>query len=239
MPSPEHGSGELLALGLDANVLLKLGKMSRAEDVADYLGVKHRGPVIVPAQAIQEFWKNHLSLIRGTAESVKLKFDELARIVDGIDPVYASTLGAASIRLMGEFRSAHGDIMDGSALRRASALMDALSGSAIVPDIPRQLLFDIAEQRKKTKTPPGFKDEGHGDFFVWAEFLHGLLLARSGGRAFNRAIFVTDDVKKDWSTKGKPHPVLVAEVQALTSVPFETWTVGQFHSFVVRELDEI
>lgn len=81
----------------------------------------------------------------------------------------------------------------------------------------------LATHRKRTKTPPGFKDDGDGDFFIWVDLLTGLQLARASSRQFSRAVLVSGDRKLDWSRNGIAHPILVAEVRALLNVPFEIW----------------
>jgi hypothetical protein len=89
---------------------------------------------------------------------------------------------------------------------------------------------DIALSRKRTKTPPGFKDEGDGDFYLWVEFLYGLLNARDAGQTFSHAVILTQDKKTDWSRDNIAHPILMAEVQKLVEVPFDVLTIDQFFS---------
>ena len=108
-----------------------------------------------------------------------------------------------------------------------SKVEQLLNKKAILSYVPRTRFFEMANNRKRTKTPPGFKDSNDGDFFVWIEFLYGLLKAKDSGGKFNHAILLTDDTKKDWSYKNEAHPILAAEVQSLVGVPFDVWTTDQ------------
>ena len=96
----------------------------------------------------------------------------------------------------------------------------------------------MSSQRKTTRTPPGFKDEGDGDFFVWADFLLGLLSAANVPDAaiVQHVIFVTEDKKADWSLDGTAHPILTAEVKALTNASFEIWSLDKLATTISTEL---
>jgi hypothetical protein len=109
-----------------------------------------------------------------------------------------------------------------------------LQKRASVPYAPRLRFREIAAQRKKTKTPPGFKDEGDGDFFIWVDLLTGLQQARLEGQEFERAVFISHDQKVDWSRAGIAHPILVAEVKALVDVPFEIWNIQKLAGEIAR-----
>jgi PIN like domain len=106
------------------------------------------------------------------------------------------------------------------------------------PYASRLKLKDIAAWRKQTKTPPGFRDEGDGDFFIWADFLSGLQLARANGQAFTQAILVTRDNKVDWSRSGTVHPILAAEMKALLGIHFEIWSDDKLSTEITKALTE-
>ena len=167
-----------IAIGLDTNVLLNLGKGRQGPDMVDYLSQQHQGPVILPAQALVEFWNNKLSSIQGLAERLQSAFDNLRQTIRELDPGYRRFAEGADA-LMEQFREQYGHVFDERLATQVITLLDGLDGRAIVPHLPRDLLVGIAEQRQATKTPPGFRDSGDGDFTVWAEFLHGLQLARA------------------------------------------------------------
>ena len=86
----------------------------------------------------------------------------------------------------------------------------------------------IAEQRKRVKTPPGFKDSGDGDFFIWADILFGLLQLKNTIELPNRLILITNYGKIDWCREGKAHPILFAEAKYLIDIDFEIWTLDKF-----------
>jgi hypothetical protein len=106
-------------------------------------------------------------------------------------------------------------------------LLKALSEVAIVAYAPRRRFASIAEIRRATKTPPGFEDAGHGDFFIWADSLLGLLEARDIGKAFSSFHLVTDDRKKDWCKGKVAHPILCAEASKLLGVDLYVTTLEE------------
>ena len=65
-----------IAIGLDSSVFLRLGQRAGA-DIVDYLDAEHPAPIILPGQAIQEFWNNQLSVVDTISTSLKKKYDAL------------------------------------------------------------------------------------------------------------------------------------------------------------------
>jgi hypothetical protein len=211
------------AIGFDSSVFLRLSAHPKSEDLIDYLRSKHAGPLILPGQAIQEFWNNQLHVVDTIATNVKKKFDAFQSELKKVDP-YFSQYAEKIEALLEEFRTQHGHVYDEATVRKTIAVLELLQSRASVPYASRTVLKDVAAYRKKTRTPPGFKDDGDGDFFIWADFLTGLQLARVKGAKFRRAILVTRDQKTDWSRAGIAHPILAAEVNALLGISFEIWS---------------
>jgi hypothetical protein len=223
------------ASGLDSTVFLRLAAHPKSEDIVDYLGSKHSAPLILPGQAIQEFWNNQLQAVDSIATNVRKKFDAFQSELKKSDPVfsqYAEKIEA----LLEEFRTQHGHIYDEATVRKTIAVLELLQARASVPYASRTIFKDIAAYRKRTRTPPGFKDDGDGDFFIWADFLTGLQFAQANGTKFVRAILVTRDQKVDWSRAGVAHPILVAEMKALLKISFEIWSDEKLSSEIEREL---
>lgn len=214
------------AIGLDANAFLRINNNKKSEDIVDYLGTAHSAPLILPGQTIQEFWNNQLVVVDTIASALRGKIDalkaEITKLQDDFGD-YAIRIEA----LIDEFNAQHGHVYDEATVRKTLALLEILQAKAKVPYAPRLALQEIALHRKRTKTPPGFKDGLDGDFFVWADFLTGLQQCRAEGAKFSRAVLVTLDKKPDWSRSGKAHPILVAEVRALLNIPFEIWTIDK------------
>jgi len=225
------------AIGLDASVFLKISANSRGEEIIDYLGSKHTAPLVLPGQAIQEFWNNQLQAVDTVTANLQKKFDGFQNELKKVDPnfgLYADKIN----QLLDEFRAEHGHVYDAATVRRTLAFLEFLRQRASVPYTSRTNLRDIALQRKKTKTPPGFKDDGDGDFFIWADFLTGLQWAAAKGATFARAVLVTRDQKLDWSRAGIAHPILVAEVRALLGVSFEIWNDEKLSLEITKALTE-
>lgn len=223
-PTPTTISLARTAIGLDANVFLRLGGHAKSEDIIDYLSTAHSAPLILPGQAIQEFWNNQLQAVDTVVSGLRKRFDgfktELGR-VDNNFGNYAAEIDG----LLEKFSKEHGHVYEEATVRKTLALLEMLQTRALVPYAPRLQFRQIAAQRKRTKTPPGFKDDGDGDFYIWVDLLTGLLQAKAEGQTFERVVFVSHDQKVDWSRAGIAHPILVAEVDALVEVPFEIWNI--------------
>lgn len=136
--------------------------------------------------------------------------------------------------LIDEFNAEFGYVFDENSTRRARLFLELLQEKAKVPFVSRSALFQTAQARKRTKTPPGFKDTTDGDFYVWADLLLGLAEMKEEGAVFQRVALVTMDKKIDWSRQGGPHPILSAEVGAICGADFETITINEL---AVRLLD--
>ncbi|RKQ89570.1 PIN-like domain-containing protein [Maricaulis maris] len=222
------------AIGVDANVFLRIASHASSADLIDYLNGRHTAPVVLPGQAIQEFWNNQLHAVKTYADEVDEALTKLDRVLDKIDDNF-NDFRANLQRELSEFRSSHGHVYSEATVRKTVSFLELIQSRAQVPYVPRQQFWEIAQIRQHTKTPPGFMDKGFGDFFVWADFLAGVQMAKSGSTDFELAVLITNDVKKDWSRAGLAHPILVAECQALLGVPFETWNLEQFASRVASD----
>ena len=183
-------------------------------------------------QTSQEFWNNILGGMPRASELVRSRYsalsDEVKKLSLDLTPFDERFLG-----LVDEFDQAYSVTLDPATGSRVTTVLDALQRTALVPYVVRSRFYLLAEARDKTRTQPGFKDPGHGDFYVWADYLLGLLTARANGVVFDHAVLVTEDVKIDWSLRGIAHPILVAEVEALAQVPFETWDVDRLAQYVL------
>ena len=221
---------ERSALGLDANVFLRMGRRNLS-DVPDYLGSQHTAPLILPGQVVQEFWNNQLSSIESIAKNIEKSFRafdaDLTKMEDAAPELREDGFRLEMKRLLGQFHQEHGYLYDDATLRQMQSIIDMLKEKAKVPFVPRERFQHLAAWRKRTKTPPGFKDDSDGDFYVWSDFLYGLVSASAEGASFDQAVLVTNDVKPDWSRGGIPHPILSAEVAAACNVPFEVWTLDE------------
>lgn len=225
---------DTIAFGFDTVAALRLTDRTRTE-VVDYLVGRHPGPIVLPGQVVQEFWKNSLSEIQTVGASILTKYQTLADQIRKLN-VDIAPFDQRFQELVDEFAATFGLTYESSTEQRIAAVLDALQKKALVSYVPRSHFQPLAEIRDQTKTPPGFKDPGHGDFYVWADFLYGLLLTKQEGHHFDRVVLVTDDTKIDWSRGGQAHPVLVAEVKALLDVPFHTWTLRRLDAFVETQL---
>ena len=232
-PVPNAVALERTAIGLDANVFLRLSAHPKSVDIIDYLSSTHSAPLILPGQAIQEFWNNQLQAVETIAAGLRRKFDLLRIDFEKVDKNFGDYAAQIAVLLDG-FSTEHGHVYEETTVRKTLAFLEMLQKRASVPYAPRLQFRDIAAQRKRTRTPPGFRDDGDGDFFIWVDFLTGLQRARARGQEFARAVLISHDQKVDWSRAGIAHPILVAEVRALVDAPFEIWTIQKLADEISR-----
>jgi PIN like domain len=209
---------------LDANVFLRLAGHPRSADIIDYLGSKHAAPLVLPGQAIQEFWNNQLQVVDTVAASLRKQFDSFKVALRKVANDFEEYIDQIE-ETLDRFNADHGHIYDEATIAKTLSLLETLTRKGVVSYAPRGLFREIGALRKMTKTPPGFRDEGDGDFFIWVDLLTGLLDAKVGGVKYDRVALVSLDKKIDWSRSGVAHPILVAEVRALLDVPFEIWNI--------------
>lgn len=214
------------AIAIDANVFMRVATHPKSALIIDYLASQHSAPLILPGQAVQEFWNNQIDAVDTVATKLKKSFDDLRRQIERV-PEELSDFTNRMNALLDEFSENHGYIYEGATVSKTSEFLSILKEKAAVPYCPRSMVHNIAVHRKSTKTPPGFKDSGDGDFFIWADLLYGLREAQLRGEEFSKVVLVTNDTKKDWSREGKAHPILTAEVTALLGAKFETWTLAK------------
>ena len=222
-PSVSEISIKETAIILDSSVFLRIGLKT---DVVDYLSSVHTAPLILPGQAIQEFWNNYNKANKDIAIAVKERFRnfnlELAKIENALPD--ALEIFTAAVE---NFCNSYEGMYDESTTRITVKLLGVLKEKAIVYFATRSLFSVIVNHRKKTKTPPGFMDDGDGDFFIWVDTLASLLIAKENGQSYARVALVTNDVKIDWTRGGVAHPILDAEIQALIGLPFKIWSLSE------------
>lgn len=217
------------AIVLDATVLLRIPGHKKSSDIIDYLSAQHSQPIVIPGQVVQEFWNNQFSVISTVYRKLERKHQDFSKEVD--KAIETGILGAESIKEELEtFRLKNEHVFDQDLIRKTVLLFENLSQKAIIPFAPREEFYQMSVLRKRSKTPPGFKDDGDGDFLVWIDLLWGLLCARSKGADFTSVVLLSNDEKIDWCRGNTAHPILAAEIRALLDVHFEVWTLDHFAS---------
>lgn len=220
---PEREFAETV-IAFDANVLLRMSKNKKCDDIVDYLRTAFPGQLILPGQVIQEFWNNQFLGVDSISSALQKKFKEIKETIGELDDQFGDYAGRFD-DLMKQFDDEYGYIFDENTARKTKLFVDLLIEKARVPFVTRSLIAASAEVRKRTKTPPGFKDGGDGDFFVWADLLLGLAELKRDRISYKRVTLVTLDKKIDWSRGGIPHPILSAEIYAISGAEFETITL--------------
>ncbi|CAN7555021.1 PIN-like domain-containing protein [Neorhizobium tomejilense] len=214
------------ALVLDANVFLRIPSNKKSADIMDYLTGVHEKPVVVPGQVIQEFWNNQLSATDTVYKALSKKYNDLSK-----DVVKYSSAGILGIESVAEsldaFKLGNEHMFEPELMSKTSSFLERLVQKAVVPFAPREPFTEIARGRKLARTPPGFKDDGDGDFLVWVDLLWGLCEAKASGASFDNVILLSHDAKLDWSRGKVAHPVLTAELRAVLGAHFEIWTLDK------------
>lgn len=216
------------AVVVDSNVFLNMSGKREYAGTSDYLESVHSNVLVIPGQSIQEFWNNHLNAVNTVTSSLKKKIDDFAEDLSEVDDDFGENIREMK-RLLTELDERRGHVYSKETADRTVRMLERFKSRAIVPYADRSVFSQLAVHRKITKTPPGFKDPGDGDFFVWTDALHGLWKAKSEGAKFNRVVLITDDKKMDWSRNGVAHPILTAEVKSLLGVPFVIWSLKVFN----------
>lgn len=222
---------EEAAIAFDANAVLRIPQHKKSSDIVDYVSVKHTGPIILPGQVIQEYWNNQLAVVDTVSKGMQKKFDAFKDEVEKSGR--SKNENYEKIRDgLEAFKDDNSELFHPDTVRKTLTFLDALVDKAAVPYAPRMAFHKIAEQRKRVKTPPGFCDDGDGDFYVWVDALYGLSKMMQDGATPQRLILVTNDGKIDWCREGEAHPVLCAEAKALLGIDFEIWTLDKFSQAV-------
>jgi hypothetical protein len=212
------------ALVLDANVFLRIPSNRKSADIMDYLTTVHEKPVVVPGQVIQEFWNNQLSATDTVYKALSKKFNELSKEVEKHRSAGVSGIDAIA-EALDTFKRVNEHVFEPELVTKTSSFLERLVDRALVPFAPREAFAEVSVARKRAKTPPGFRDDGDGDFLVWVDLLWGLYEAQSSGASFDNVILLSHDAKIDWSRGKAAHPVLAAEVKAVLGADFEIWTL--------------
>jgi hypothetical protein len=230
---------DVAAIGLDTNILKILRRAPLTTDnLLTFIGEKSV-PLIIPGQSAQEYWNNHGAIVRDI-DGVYKAVEDLTKKVSGLSVSDSQREAVEQIKASIELLAVE---MHDS--RRPELLEDSVTfwenilPQAIVCNVPRSSFATLAQVRFAAKTAPGFSDtkkatQNLGDFFVWADFLLGVLRAdlQPLGEQSERIVFVTDDDKPDWKASGKPHPVLIGELMRLTGRHLQIMGSKDFQSMI-------
>lgn len=225
--SPVSADLSQAAIIIDANAVLRIPGHKKSSDIIDYISSVHAKPVVLPGQVVQEFWNNQLSAVATIYKSIKTKSADLDKEISKATDAGVSGLHGIELAV-DEFKKDNEHLFDADLIQKTTSFLESLEATAHVPHAPRVDLCKIALQRKLAKTPPGFKDDGDGDFLVWIDALWGLTKAKANGESFDHVILLTNDKKVDWCRGHTAHPILYAEMHALLNVHLEVWTLDHF-----------
>jgi len=221
-----------IAIGLDTNALFRIVRHRNNAEIVDLLS-RSRSRLVLPGQAVQEFWNNKLVAIESLGKkatdllgNLSKEIDQIAEELDNDEELEALTVALAA------FASNHKELTGGALVGAMKSMFAMLQEKSICEFVPRRRFLELGNTRLLTKTPPGFKDAPLlGDYYVWADFLLGLCVA--GFTKPRRAspqrevVFVSEDRKFDWEVKGQPHPLLVAEIRQLVGATLRVLSVEE------------
>lgn len=227
----DYSNLQTCAVCLDSNLLIKVLANSKRDQFIDYFRIRHSGPLIVSAQTLQEFWKNYHNSLETVSRDIEGKLAALTQALNALEGLF-DEYRTSIVAVINDFKQENEHVFSKDMEKHVLNFLTVLHEKGIEAQAPRSELFAAAAQRRASKTPPGFKDKEYseGDFFVWLDFLYGLLIASDDSRysgSITRAVFVTEDRKIDWVKGKEAHPVLAAEVGALVGIPLEIWTLKE------------
>ncbi|WP_163508975.1 PIN-like domain-containing protein [Fodinicola acaciae] len=228
---------------VDTNVLLNLYRYNlQARD--DYLAVlmKLKPNLWIPAQVVQEFWKNREAILmdpRKTSETVRLLGEQrgkalvqirqwaklvslsragLADLTRVLDDAFEAVTASVEEHEKNEFEVFVKDTNQDTILARLARILHHQVGPEFDEDELARLTME-GTRRIEAEIPPGFADvrkkgvDGAlGDFFVWEQ-----ILRQAESRRLD-ILFVTADSKPDWwrTSRGElrgPRRELVRELR--------------------------
>lgn len=232
---PHSASLSSSAIIIDANAVLRIPSHSKSSDIIDYITGIHEGPVLLPGQVVQEFWNNQASVATTIYHKIQNKHNDLAKEIDKAKDAGITASEAVS-SAVAAFREENEHVFDAEIITKTSQFLERLVKKVIVPYAPRSGIDGVAAHRKRAKTPPGFKDDGDGDFLVWVDALFGLRKEKRRGANFSDVILLSNDKKIDWCRGNVAHPILHAEMKTILGAHFEVWTLDYFATRVGEAL---
>lgn len=227
-----------IAFGIDTNALLQMARRAKMIDSAvDFLNNRKNKPVILPGQVMQEFWNNKVGYAKETSKHLWERFNNFKDYVESQKENFGNYIEDIE-QILNKFDSEYGGIYSEEIISDVKNLLGKLENCITVHFCPRREFYDIATHRRRTRTPPGFEDrrDTDGDFFVWLDFLYGLMKEEMEGKDFGSIVFVTNERKPDWVSGEAAHPILVSEVWAIFEKPFEIWSCDKFLDVVKEEM---
>ena len=219
---------------LDANVLLlpfEFTSASVGEVEKVYKELSAAGRLVVPGQAVREFYKNRSNKITAIADAIDAAINKAKKqIFEKSIPLLESDLDYIAARELGKELVNKGKeiaekleivnerLKDEIGADRVSLLYRKLLGNCVSdfvvnPD-DRGAVIKEVDRRARLKIAPGYKDQqkedgGIGDYLVWQSILH------EGAKRKVHCIFVTEEEKPDWWVKRhgtfQPRPELIEE----------------------------
>lgn len=233
VPLKRHVAGEVSetwdVIGFDTNALKKLRRYppNTRASLLTYLA-SNKVQIVLPAQAVQEYWNHHGAFAQAMA-AVQTETRKLASRYEKLPATGEAK--SMLLRFADEITNLAQDVGDSQnehLLEESVDFWELLLDSAVVAAVPRSGFSKLGEARMASGVAPGFADDrkrsnGLGDFFVWADFLLGLLTLDlpECEPTSSTIVFVTDDGKEDWLSSGAPHPTLLGEVFSLTGRTLE------------------
>lgn len=217
-------------IGFDTNVLLRLAGHKMYPTIVDFLSVERNGKVVIPGQSIQEFWSNIYSIKKQDKHKVIKELDNLESKIKSLGPAFDDSFlsySAVASQIKNDLNNYHNKNIS----KKFIEFFESLSEKAVVDYAPRDLFHQIAQNRAHNKTPPGYMDNSHSDFYVWLDFLYSSFNLVSK-HDIEAAYFITNEQKEDWLCEGTLHPVLQAEYHAICDIDIRCLSLDMFAQLI-------
>ena len=104
-------------IAFDANVFLRINNHPNSEDIIDFLRTSFDGELVLPSQAVQEFWNNQYNVVVTLADKIEKDLNSLDKNIRKIDESYGEFSDRFNT-LLNEFRTNYGYVIDDNTLRK-------------------------------------------------------------------------------------------------------------------------
>jgi PIN like domain len=212
----------------DANVFLNLyryNEQTRNDLFAVLRGVGDR--LWVPHQVLIEFWRNREAVLqdprdtsitikelasqrdkaigtfRSWANRVSLRSERTAELTEVLTQAFTAITSGVSELADNNASDFARDTNQDPVLQKLEPIMRGRVGAGLSKDERAEAIAE-AKLRADSKTPPGYKDSGKdliasaGDYLVWHQTMRQAELEKRD------VLFITGDVKEDWSIIQNP-----------------------------------
>ncbi len=237
--TPPKALADYTCIGVDTNIMKRFRRDVSLSERFVLLLAQEKVSIVLPRQCVVEYWNNYKTFANedwGTYRNDLAKLSKKVQ-VEGVGGRARELIEQIS-GLVDELAAELEESKAPDYLLKSRLLVRSLVDSgASVPMVSRPRFADLARIRSQIKSPPGFADEklkaaSHGDFFVWCDFMLGVLCHDGASLSGKEVAWVTEDGKEDWKTGGEGHPALFDEFAGVTEANLSVLSFDQLKTLL-------